>query len=252
MSYAANRPSRAIRLGRKDDAPSESAGAGKAPKSNRVENVQSVLATSMPQVDLLPPEIRAERKAKSLRRALVYAVIGMILLVILACGAASALAAVMQASVVEGQATTASLLGQQNQYGEARQLKQQVATAEAAQSVGASTEIDWQKYVTEIQLRLPAGVALNTITIDSSSPLALYAQPSSPLQGARVATVAFSVLTPTPDISAWLVTLAQLPGYADAVPGAVTLDETTGLYQANVTLHLNQDAFDKRFSKKGE
>ena len=44
--------------------------------------------------------------------------------------------------------------------------------------------------------------------------------------------------------------LATLPGFADATPGSVMLDETTNPYTVNITMHVNEAAFDKRFSRR--
>ncbi len=87
--------------------------------------------------------------------------------------------------------------------------------------------------------------------VDSASPLALYAQSTAPLQGARVATISFAAKSPTlPEVPAWLNALATLPGFADATPGSVTLDATTNVYTVNITMHVNDAAFDNRFDPK--
>ena len=42
--------------------------------------------------------------------------------------------------------------------------------------------------------------------------------------------------------------LATLPGYTDATPGTVSLEE--GVYDATVTMHIDQRAFSGRYSKE--
>jgi hypothetical protein len=204
-----------------------------------------------PRVDLLPLEVRAQRRGASTRRALGFGVLATVLVVGLAAGGSALLAFNAQATLAEAQIQTSDLLAQQNKYMAVRKLQDQVALATAAQQVGASTEVDWKTYLDKVQATLPANVTIDTVTVDSASPLAQYSQSAAPLQGARVATVTFDAKSPTlPEVPAWLTALAKLPGFADATPGTVTLDQTSGTYTVNITMHVNDAAFDQRFSPK--
>lgn len=204
-----------------------------------------------PRVDLLPPEVRANRTAKRTRRRLGYALIGVIVVTIAAIGGATAISVNSQVQLGDAQLQTSSLLAQQQKYSSVLVAQNQVQLTQAAQQVGASTEIDWKAYLDKVQATLPANVTISTVTIDSSSPLALYAQSAAPLQGSRVATISFAAQSPTlPEVPAWLDALATLPAFADAVPGSVTLDAATNVYTANITMHVNSAAFDNRFAPK--
>jgi hypothetical protein len=212
-----------------------------------------VTVGSEPRVDLLPPEVRAERKARSTRRSLGYAVLATLIVVVLAIGAAFAFNVAAQARMLVAQAQTATLLTQQQKFIDMRVVQAQVEVAQAAQQVGASTEIDWKDYLTRVQGTLPSNVAIDKLTVDSSTPLAIYTQSTAPLQGARVATVTFTASSATiPQVPTWLRSLATLPGYADVTPGTIDLDTTTGLYKVNITMHVTDAAFDKRFQPKGK
>lgn len=207
----------------------------------------------VPRVDLLPPEVRAHGKSKTLRRGLVMGVLGVTLLVILGVGGASFLALQSQSALAAEQARTTSLLSQQSKYVELRKMQSEATLIKAAQSVGASTEIDWKAFLDNIQATLPANVVVNTVTVDSATPLAIYEQPTAPLQGERIATVSFTATSPTlPEIPKWLTALSSLKGYSDANPDSVTLDTTTGSYTVTISMHVNTDAFDNRFLEKKE
>lgn len=204
-----------------------------------------------PRVDLLPPEIRVQRNAAAIRRRLGYGVVLLIVLVVGGSGAAGLEAIQAQASLATEQALTTSLLVQQRQYIQVRSVQDEVSLIQAAQQVGTSTEIDWKKYLSEVQATLPANVTLDTVTIDSASPLTEYAQATAPLQGARVATLSFTAKSPTlPEVPAWLNALTTLPGYTDASPGSVTL--ASGVYTVDITMHINQAAYTNRFAAKGK
>lgn len=206
-----------------------------------------------PRVDLLPPEVQKERKGKVTRRRLGLGVIGVLAIVVVGTGAATALAFQARTQLLAEQAGTADLLAQQTKYIEVRKVQDRVDFVKVAQQVGASTEIDWKKYLDDVQATLPAGVTIDTVNIDSATPLAIYTQPTAPLQGARVATVSFTAKSATlPDVPTWLNALATLPGFADALPGSVTLDEATGAYTVSITMHINDAAFAQRFIVKGK
>jgi hypothetical protein len=204
-----------------------------------------------PRVDLLPPEVRAQRRGRTLRRALAVGVVGVLALTLAGVGGATMLSLTVQSDLANAQAETDSLLSQQLKYIDVRKVQDQVKLVQAAQEVGASTEIDWRDYLVKVQATLPPDVALEIINIESASPLAAFAQPTVPLQGARVATLSFTAQSPTlPRVPSWLDSLATLPGFVDAVPGSVTLDDQSKLYTVNIVMHINEAAYSKRFAPK--
>jgi Tfp pilus assembly protein PilN len=203
-----------------------------------------------PRVDLLPPEVRASRKRDALVRRLVVTLVIVIALMIAAVGGSAFFAIQSQQALAAEQAKTLELAQQQQKYGVVKQVQSQIGLTEAAQQVGASTEIDWNQFLAKAKATLPQGVTLTGISIDSASPLAPYQQSTIPLQGTRVAAVTLDVTSATlPDLPTWLRALAKLPGVADTAPGAVTLSEG-GAYTATATIHLNESAYDNRFNTK--
>ena len=206
-----------------------------------------------PRVDLLPFEVRKDRKAKVTRRSRRARSPARPPRRDRGAGAATALSMQAQTRLSDEQARTADLLAQQSKYIAVRKVQDQVTLVQAAQQVGASTEIDWKKYLESVQATLPAGVTIDSVTVDSASPLAIYDQPTAPLQGARVATVSFTATSAMlPDVPTWLKALAKLPGYADALPSSANLDTVTNTYKVNITMHINDAAFSKRFATEGK
>lgn len=206
-----------------------------------------------PRIDLLPPEIRAERRDRQRRRRLSVGVIGVIIVTLLGVGAASLVASTAQERLATEQVRTVALLAEQAQYADIRRMQTQVELARAGQRVGASTEIAWRDYLQEVQSTLPESVAIETVAVDSASPMIAYTQATVPLQGARMATVGFTATSLIlPDVPTWLRALATLPGFADALPGSVTREETSGVYTVTITMHINEAALAQRFTAKGE
>ena len=219
---------------------------------SRAANNHALIIGTEPSVDLLPPEVKKERAAKAIRRQLGLAVIGVVAIVVVGTAGSFALSLQAQALLASEEALTPALLEKQSEFFEVRTVQREVDLIEAAQQVGASTEIDWKEYLQLVQGILPASVAIDTVAIDSATPLALYVQPTAPLQGARVATITFTASSSTlPDVPTWLDSLATLPGFADALPGTVTRDDA-GIYKTEVTMHVNDAAFAQRFVTEGE
>lgn len=206
-----------------------------------------------PRVDLLPPEVRAERKNKSTRRAFGWGVLVVVLVVIVGVGGAFAYNVSAQAGLLTAQLTTTDLLAQQQKFSGARDVQNQVALAQAAQQVGASTEVDWKALLDQIGAVQPSGVVLETVAADSASPLAVYQQSADPLQAPRIGTVTtVSASSSIPDIVAWVRELGKIPGVTDVVPSTLALDATTNQYKVTITLHIDQSRYAKRFEQKAK
>lgn len=221
----------------------------KAKKVGRAEASRGPLGGE-PHVSLLPPEVNDFHKAKAARRRLGVAVVAVLVLVGAGVGFAAYLAMSAQSALESARQTSQDLLAQQAEFSELRLVQNGISLAEAGQLVGASTEIDWTDYLVSLQSTLPAGVTINTVTIDSASPFVDYPQSTIPLEGSRVATLAFTASSPTlPSIRTWLDGLATLEGFADASPDSVAIQDD-GSYLVNITMHINADAFAQRFSEE--
>lgn len=199
-------------------------------------------------VDFLPAEVRFKRRGKVIRRRLGFAIFLIILLMIGCTALVRAQALQAHRNLAIEEVNTKYLIAEQQKYSEVAKAQNEIATIQAAQQVGTSTEINWQEYLTSVQATLPSNVTIETINIDSATPFAPYTQATAPLQGSRIATLSFTALSPTlPKVPAWLVALTSLPGYSDASPGSVTRTEA-GAYSVNITMHINQEAFTNRFA----
>lgn len=208
---------------------------------------------SEPRVDLLPPEVRAERRNARTRRGFGWGVLAVLLVVLIAAGGAFSLNVLSQANLIAARSETASVLAQQQRFASVRGVQKQVALAEAAEQAGGSTEIDWKALLDQVTVAQPAGLTLSTLAVDSVSPIALYQQSADPLQGPRVGTVTVVGVSATlPNVPAWVAALQKIPGVVDVVPGTVSLDEVNNVYKATVTIHVSDSLYTKRFEPKGQ
>ncbi|SEB40742.1 hypothetical protein SAMN04489806_0465 [Paramicrobacterium humi] len=219
---------------------------------------ENIIVGTIPRADLMPPEIKAAHTHRIVRNRVITGVIATVVVTALAVSGLFALQVVTAANLVAEQQRTTDLLLEQQKYSEVREIKQEAATVEAGQRVGAATEIDWKAYLDAVQKTLPADVAITDVQIEAASPLVDYAQADTPLQGQRVAELAFTAVSSTvPDVSAWLNGLSTLTGFTDASPDSTKLDDETGTYSVTITMHVNDEAWSGRFEdkkpeKKGE
>ncbi|TFD35500.1 hypothetical protein E3T34_02860 [Cryobacterium sp. TMT1-62] len=214
---------------------------------SRTSKIDDLVVGGEPRVDLLPPEVRARQKGKILRRGLAAGMLGVVVLVGSGVAAASWGAAQGRSELAVAQTRTGDLLAEQTKYIEVRRVQDELATSLAAREVGASTEIDWRAYLQDVREVLPADVTIDTVDIDSASPLVLYEQPTVPLQASRVATIMISMTSPNlPTVPEWLKAMGTLPGFADGNPGSITRTDT-GAYLVDLTLHINESAYSNRF-----
>ncbi|MCS0498630.1 PilN domain-containing protein [Protaetiibacter mangrovi] len=201
-----------------------------------------------PRVSLMPPELGERNRQLGVQRGLRLLMFAVVVLTIAAVGGAWYLAFSATLAAQAEQARTTDLLAEQAKYADVQYAITQVEVGDAALKVGGSTEIDWQDYLGRVQASLPAGVALDSFTVDASTVTEQYPQSSTPLQGARIATLQFSAISPSlPEIPDWLNRLKELPGYVDATPGSVSRSDD-GSYTASIEMHIDSQAYSNRLT----
>lgn len=232
------------------EAPGEKKSSNRARKATAPKKSARIIEIGGdPRVDLLPPEVRAERRAASNVRRSWAAVASLAVVVLLGVSGVSLYAATAATELSAAQSQTSALFAQQQKYGDVRTVQEKSNLIKAAQSVGGSTEIDWNAYLAKVQATLPSDVTITAVSLDSASPLLPYLQASGPLQGSRIATVTFTASSPTlPSLPTWLDGLGKLPGFADATPGAVAFSD--GTYTSTVTMHITDAAYSGRYTPK--
>ena len=215
--------------------------------TGKKESAELVLGAE-PRMDLLPPEVRTLKKVKATRRRLGGLLVAVLVLVGAGVGASTRYAMQGQAELTAAQDRTTQLVTSQSKYSEVQKVQTALDTTVAAQQFGASTEIDWKVYLAKLQALVPSTVTIDTLSVDSASPLGPYEQATAPLQNVRVATI--RILFTSPDATSvpeWLATMSTLTGYADSQPAVITRTDT-GAYTVDFVLHVNEGAFSGRFA----
>lgn len=212
---------------------------------------QALAIGARPSVDLLPTEVLVHRRQRAVVRRLWLGVVILVVVAAVGSGAAAMLSAQARTDLAQAQAETLSVL-QQQQYSDVRASESSTSLLESAQAVGGSTEIAWGDYLAKVEASLPEGVSITGVTVDSASPVEAYAQADSPLQGSRIATLTFDAQSSTlPSVPGWLDSVKGLPGFVDATANAVTLDQSSGAYTVNMTVHIDEEAYDGKYADNG-
>ncbi|WP_083404760.1 MULTISPECIES: hypothetical protein [unclassified Curtobacterium] len=211
---------------------------------------QPLTIGGFPSVDLLPPEVLVHRRERAVTRRLWLGVVILVLVAGAGVGVTAMLAAQAKTELARSQEQSLSILQQQQQYSDVRTTESSTSLLESAQAVGGSTQIGWGDYLAKVESSLPGGVSITGLNVDSASPIESYAQADAPLQGSRIATLTLDVATPTlPSLPEWLDSVKGLPGFVDATANSVTLDPSSGSYTVNMTIHVNEKAYDRTYTK---
>ena len=200
-----------------------------------------IMVGGLPAVSLLPRELKAAARDRSVRRLLVVGVAATLVVALGGTAGAMVLDNAAQSRLASSSARSQQLVAQLGKFKDVQQLQQGIALGGAAAAVGDSTEIDWNAQIQDIKADMPSGYSVQTVTADSASAIAPYPQGTTPLEQPRAATLAMTVTTQSIlELPIWLRKLRSIPAYADATAN-VSSDQTTG-YSVLVTIHLSPKA----------
>lgn len=209
-------------------------------------------APSLPQVNLLPPHVRAKRKMAVVRLYLALAVLvvifAMILLAIMAVWDRNA----ADADLVLVQDRNTSLKADQDQYSEVPRVLQALKTHQNARTFGMSTEVLWSPYLAAIASATPADVSIESFsvsqdTVMSGSQSISYGPLDAPGAVAQV-TISGRALN-IAAVSNWDDQLSQTKGIVDVSISSVEVSDDNGTtyYAVGATFRLSSDAFANQF-----
>lgn len=220
-------------------------------KSSKDKKAPPSIITGLPQVNLLPPEVRAARGLQSIKRWLVIALLVVVVLCALAWMYAQSVASNAQADLEAAQSETARLTQEQAKYAEVPKVKAQLADAQLALQIGGSTDVAWRAYFDAIAAVLPDDVSIDTFGVTGATPMAAPEPSTDPLQAPSVGQIAFGARSAAvPDSAALVEALNSIPGFSDAfvTSVAVTEDDVSGVfYGIQATVQFTADAYSHRF-----
>lgn len=216
----------------------------------RAPKAAAPLAPGLPQVNLLPPEVRAARGLVNVKRWLGLSLIFVVVAAALVFGFAVLENSSAQDELAQAQADNARLVQEQQTYAEVPAVLGELKRAEDARTIGMATDVLWKPYIDAIAAVLPAGVSIDTFTMSQATPWAPTVTTSDPLLDPGLGSIQFTARAATlPDDAAWLDALNTVPGFGGATisAAAVTQAEGAPYYQITSSVQVHPSALSLRF-----
>lgn len=211
----------------------------------------SIGAPALPQVNLLPPEVRSRRALGRTKARLAVGVVLVLLAVALAYVFASLAKAQAATDLADAQDEAQRLVARQAEFAEVPLVKGQISLAEQALQLAMANEVLWPKYLQAIQAVQPAGVSLLQLTTEMPGPSDAGIPSASPLDAPSVGSIGFTAQAGTlPDLAAWMDALDGIAGFNDATLSTATLTDDEGVvsYEIAATIRVDESVFAGRFS----
>lgn len=229
--------------------------------SARSNQKAALNAPVLPQVNLLPPEIRAARALRPVKR---WVAISAVLALVVVGGTylvGTLERSNAQAALDAANEETTVLLAEQQKYAEVPKVTGALAANERARKATMATEVLWADYLGAVEAVIPEEVSIDTLAVDLVTP-----GTQAPLESPALAKLTFQTrsLTP-PDVATWLRSLNAIPGFSDANLVSLDVDgedrvavddesedadaeiEVDQYYVARTTVLVTVDALSHRF-----
>ncbi|MDM7831222.1 PilN domain-containing protein [Cellulomonas edaphi] len=215
----------------------------KAPKG-------TALSGTLPQVNLLPPEVRAARGLKALKRLLGLGLVAVLILLAGGYVGATLVSSSADDELTEAQTETARLQSEQAKYKEVPQVLAALSSTSKAIEMGMSTDVEWGKYIDAISAILPKGVSIDVLGMSGATPMIAPLPPGDPLQAPSVSQLTFTLRANfIPDSAQMMDKLNKIPGFSDSwVSAAVATEDEHGIYYTvTSTVQVTLAAYSHRF-----
>ena len=216
----------------------------------------SLGAPLLPQVNLLPEEIRTRRTLGTVRRWTAASLAATALVVAAATGAAVVERGIAEDELAQADAETTQLIAQQQPFSDVTTVRTEVASVTDARAAVLAGEILWSAYLDAFVAMTPDGVRISGLDYLGATPVAPAPAPADPLVAAGVGSLTFTaVAREIPDTATWAEALETVPGYSDArISSAELTDHAGGEFRYTVTGSVQVDvaALSHRFDSTSD
>ena len=204
---------------------------------------------TLPQVNLLPPEIRAARGLSVLKRWLGVSLAGTVALCAIAYAGSVVSASMAAKELTAEQEVTSELQVEEQKYAEVPRVLNALATVRLAREAGMATEVQWRAYLDAITAVLPHDVSIESFSVTPASTAAAVGS-IDPLRGPSVGEIQFNGrAATTPDVASWVDSLNSIPGFESAwvTSSTIAATESTTYYTVDGSVQYTDAAFANRF-----
>lgn len=211
------------------------------------------LTAVWPQVNLLPPEIKAARGLRHLKKWLAAAVGLVVVVLVLAYGLALMNRAAADAELEQAQEQAAALAAEQAQYAAVTPVLADLQRTQEALQTAGRTDVLWKGYFDAIAAVMPPNVSIDSISVVQDTPLTPVATDTGPdpLSPAGIATLTIAAkATGLTDDAAFTDALNTIPGFYAAQTSTAAIGETESkavMYAISSSVQVDERAFSRRF-----
>jgi Tfp pilus assembly protein PilN len=208
---------------------------------------------TVPRVNLMPPEIEAERGFRKVQIGLGAATLAVAGLVVGGFVWASAAASEEQERLSAAQQRTADLTAEQAEYAEVPQVLGELEAADAAQATAMASDVLWYEYLDRLAASYPKDVWLKDMNVLMAPPVDGTAVAAGAAAASTIGTISFSGtgLVHT-DVAAWLDALDGIEGFQNATYSTAERTELDGrvVVDFTSTVEVGPEALSLRFEPK--
>lgn len=221
-----------------------------------MSTITTARTAQLPRVNLLPPEIAADRRFRVLQAGLGVA----ILVALLIIGGIYLLAAAAQGRAEDelavSQAAQVKLDREVAQYAEVPAVFAQVAKAETQLKTAMGSEVRWSNYLSDLTSRVPADVALTRIEFMQKPSGNVTTVGGVDTGGAIIANIDYKGVALAPgangsraNLATWLESLAKHKSYANPyfVLSEADPKKKTPIVEFSSSVDVNEQALSRRY-----
>jgi hypothetical protein len=212
-------------------------------------------APALPQVNLLPGEVRQARTLGVVKRWFAVSAGVTVLALGTVAGVAHLQVQDADAQLAQAEAEAAEMLAEQRPLAEVTGIRDEVGALSSARAFALGHEILWSPYLGAIAAVTPPGVGISTLDYAGASPLSPVQTSGDPLVRPALGTLTFTALgAQVQDTAAWADALESLPGLRDARVTGTLRDDQGGAfrYEFTGTIQVDEAALAHRFDTEPE
>jgi Tfp pilus assembly protein PilN len=224
------------------------------PRESGVPLIRPVGGLQLPQVNLLPPEVRSARGLRVVQRWLVISLLVVLVVCVGMVGVAMLDKSNAQTELEQSQQRTAELTAQVATYAEVPQVESALDRAWNAQVLGMTTDVLWSERIGAIAALLPDGVKIESFDVVMPSIIDPSLTTENLLRPVPSGTIALVLRSATlPDTASLMRSLDAVPGFtsawADSAETAQDDGSTDVYYRVKMSVLVTEDALSGRFER---
>jgi Tfp pilus assembly protein PilN len=214
-----------------------------------------LVAPALPQVNLLPGDVRQARTLGAVKRWLLVSAGVTAVAVGTVAGVAHLQGQSAASDLAQAEAEFASLQVEQGPFSQVTDVRAELERLRSARDFGVRQEILWSVHLGAVSAVTPPGVGIVTLDYQGATPLAAAPASTDPLIVSGLGTLSFTALAADlPDTAAWSDALETVPGLRDARVTAMNRADAGGRfrYEISGTIQVDERALAHRFDTQSE